>query len=92
MSTSSLADGRQHLQSGGRTVDELAVGAGGGKDPLENQLIFRARFQAVFLEEFFHRVLRGPQFKHGFDGATVAAGADEHAVGAFAEEEVEARR
>jgi hypothetical protein len=46
-----LAQGGEHLERGGGTVDELAVGPGGGEDAFEDQLMVRARFQSVFLKK-----------------------------------------
>jgi len=52
-------------------------------------LIFLARFEAVFFQKNFQRRAEFFHVEHGLDGATVAAAADERAVGAFAEDEVE---
>ena len=76
-------------QRGRRAVDELAVGPGGGERALEDELVFLARFKAVFLQKVFQRRAEFFHIEHGFDRATFLAAADERAVGAFAEHEVE---
>ena len=62
---------------------------GGGESAFEDELIFFARFQAVFFEKDVEWRAEFRDIKHGFNRTTVAAAADERAVGAFAEDEVE---
>ena len=52
-----FAEAGQRGQGGGRAVDELAVGAGGGERALEHELMILARFQAVFLEKLLEFTL-----------------------------------
>ena len=85
-----LADGGEERERGRGAVDELAVGAGGGEGALEDELRALAGFDAVFLEERGECGANGRKIEDGFDGATVRAAADEGAVGAFAEDEIEA--
>ena len=84
-----LADGTEERERGGRAVDELAVGAGGGEGALEDELRAFAGIDAVFFEQGGEFGADGGEIEHGLDGATVRAAADELAVGAFAEDEVE---
>ena len=84
-----LAELAQHTKGGRRAVDELAVGAGGGKGALERELSVLARFEAIFIEEGFQRRAQAGDIEQRLDGAGIAAGADERAVGAFAENEAE---
>jgi hypothetical protein len=84
-----LAQGGEHLEGGGGTVDELAVGPGGGEDAFEDQLMIRARFQAIFFKKAGRHAAVVVEVENGFDRATVAAGAQEGAIGPFAQEQVE---
>ena len=66
----------------------MAVGAGGSERALEDELMILAGFEAVFVEEGgksreFHSA------EDCFDGAALRTAADEGAIGAFAEDEVE---
>ena len=81
------AHGGQHLQRGGGAVDELPVGAGGGQDALEQELIVGAGFEAVFLEGFLQAAQRRA-FENGFHRTILAAGADQIAVRAFAQNQM----
>ena len=57
-----FADGGQHVQRGGRAVDELAVRAVGRERALEDKLVFLARFQAVLnSRDFFFLTWRRPR-------------------------------
>ena len=66
-----------------------------GESALEDELIFLARFQAVLVQKTleFASAARGVSLnlhiEHRLDGAAFLAAADERAVGAFAEDEVE---
>lgn len=84
-----LTDGAESGERGGRTVDKLAIGAGTGKGALENELAIFDRFETVFVEKGFERSLEPGDVKYGFDGTGIAATADECAVGAFAQNEVQ---
>ena len=84
-----LADGGEKGEGGGGAVDELAVGAGGGEVAFEDELGAFAGFDAVVGKEGGEFGPDDREFEDGFDGATVGAAADEGAVGAFAEDEVE---
>lgn len=84
-----LADGAEQRECGGRAVDELAVGSGGGEGALEDELRVFAGFDAVLFEQGGEFGADGGKVEHGLDGATIRAAADELAVGAFAEDEVE---
>ena len=79
----------QSVQGGGRTVDELAVGAGGGEGAFEDELVFLAGFEAILLQETGQGGAEAFDVQDGLDGATVAAVPDEGTVGALAEDEVE---
>ena len=84
-----LAEGGEDVQGRGRAVDELPVGAGAGEGALEDELVVFARFQAVVFQKGFQRGLEAGDVEDRFDRATVAAAADEGAVGAFAQGEVQ---
>jgi len=84
-----FADGCEDVQRRRRAVDELAVCAARYKSALEDELIVFARFEAVFLEKRFQRRTEFGDIEGGFDGAAFFAAADERAVGAFAEDEIE---
>jgi hypothetical protein len=66
---------------------------GAGERAFEDELVFLARFQAVFVQKaLFQRRAGRRETRHvkdGLDGAAFLAAADERAVGAFAEDEVE---
>ena len=84
-----LPERSQDSECGGGAVDELAIGAGGGEGAFEDELIVFGWFETVFFEEGFEGGAKFCDVKDGFDGATVAATANECAVGAFAEDEIE---
>ncbi len=84
-----FANRRENIQRGGRAVDELAICSGAGERAFEDELIFFARLKAVLFQKTFQRRAEFFHVEHGLDGATVAAAADERAVSAFAEDEVE---
>ena len=76
-------------QRGGRTVDELAIGARAGKRPFKHELMILARLQAIFLQEPFQREAQPLHVEHRFHGTALLAAANERAIGAFAEDEIE---
>ena len=84
-----LAQGGEDVQGGGRAVDELAVGAGAGEGALQDELVVLARLQAIVLQKRLQRGFEPGHVEDRLDGATVAATADERAVGALAQREVE---
>ena len=84
-----LAKRGQHLERGGGTVDELAVGPGGGENALKNQLVVRARFQSVFLKKGGRHRAALVQIEDGFDRATIATGTQESAIGPLAQQQIE---
>ena len=84
-----FADVSERGERGRRTVDKLAVGSGGGERAFKDKLIFLARFEAVFFEKIFQRRAKFFYIEDGLDRAAFLAAADERAVGAFAEDEVE---
>ena len=84
-----FAECRENVERRWRTIDELAIGSVGGKSSLEHELIFFARFQAVFFQEIFKRRAQLFCVENGFDGTIIAAAANQSAVGAFAENEIE---
>ncbi len=84
-----FADGGQGIEGGGRTVDELAIGAAGGKRALEHQLMVFAGFKTVVIEQRFQRRLEAGHIKNGLDRALVLPAPDEGAVGALTQDEIE---
>src|SRR6185436_7589385 len=70
-------------------VDELAVGAAGREVALEHELVFYTRLQTVRFQKGPQRRLQTRHVKHGFDGTTVAAAANQRAVGPFSQHEIE---
>ena len=84
-----LAQGGEDSQRRGGAVDELAVGAGAGEGALEEKLVVGARLEAVFLQKRLEGRAEPGDVEGGLDGATVAAAANEGAVGALAQGEVE---
>ncbi len=79
----------EDVQGGGRAVDELAVDAAGAESAFDHELVTVARFEAVFIEKFLERRAESGDLEDGFDRATVAAAAEEGAIGPSAEHEVE---
>ena len=73
----------------GEPFYKLAIGAGKRENALEDKLVFRARFQAVFIQNSFHRARAATHLKNRLDRTTVAISANERVVGAFAQEEVQ---
>ncbi len=84
-----FADGREHVECRGRAVHELAIRAGGRERSLEDQLIFFARLKAVFIEERLPWRAQFGHLEHHFHGTTVAPGANQRAISALAQHEVE---
>ena len=84
-----FADLLEHRERGGAAVDKLAVAAGSGKGALEEQLVFLTGFEAMFLEESGQGGLEFRNIERGLNCALIGFSADERAVGAFAENEVE---
>ena len=84
-----IAQRGERLQRGGRTVDKLAIGAGCGEGALEHELAGVAGFQSVDIEKIVERRAQCADIKHRLDGATIRTGADERAVSALAEHEIE---
>ena len=73
----------------GRTVDELAICPRTGERAFEDQLIFRARFKAVFIQKVFQGRAKFFNIKQGLNRAAFFAAANERAVGAFAQHQIE---
>ncbi len=84
-----FAQGGEDGQGGGRAVDELAVGAGAGEGAFQEELVVCARFQPVFLEEGGQGGFEAGDVEDRLDRATIAAAADEGAVGALAQGQVQ---
>ena len=66
----------------------MAIRPGGTEGALEDKLMIFARFESVFVEESGE----GGEFAGGenrFHGARIRAAADEGAIGAFAEDEIQ---
>ena len=82
-------DGGERGEGGRRAVDELTVRTRAGEGALEDELVFFARFEAVFIQKSFQRRFQFSHVEQGLDRATVAAAADERAVGTFAQHEVQ---
>ena len=80
---------RQDCERGGGAVDELAVGSGGGEGAFEDQKSVLAGFQSVFFKQGCQGNAELRDVENRLHGATVAAGADKGAVGAFAQNEVQ---
>jgi hypothetical protein len=83
-----FAESGQGLEERGRAVHVLAVGAGNGEGPFQEQGLRVAGFEAVRFENGSEAGVGG-RFKDGLDGAGIRAAADEGTVGAVAEDEVE---
>ena len=83
-----FAERSKNRERGGRAVDELAVRAGGRERALEDELMIFTGFEAVFIQEGREswKLFGG---EDGFDGAAIRATANESAISAFAEDEVE---
>src|ERR1039458_5834127 len=84
-----FANAGKRGERGRRTVDELAVRSRAGERALEDELIIFARFKAVLFQKTFQRRAKFFHIEHGLDGAAFFAAADERAVGAFAEDEIQ---
>ncbi len=84
-----FADGGENVQRGGRAVDELAVRARAGEGAFQDELMIFAGFETILVKQAPQGRFEFCDIEDGFDGATVAVAADERAVGAFAEDEVE---
>jgi len=84
-----FADDSKRVQRRGRAVDKLAVRARAGERAFENELIFLTRLKTILVQKLFQRRFQFRHVKNGFDRAAFLAAADERAVGAFAEDEVE---
>ena len=84
-----FADRGQRGQRGGRAVDELTVRPSAGEGALEDQLMIVAGLQAVLLQKGSERRAQFFYFEDRLDGTAVASAAEEGAVGAVAEDEVE---
>ena len=83
-----FAEGGEDSERGGRAVDKLAVGASGSESALEDELVIFARFEAILFEEGGQgRDVPGGEDR--FDGAAIRAAADERAIGALPEHEVQ---
>ena len=73
----------ENVQSSGRAVNELTVGAGAGETTLEDKLMVFAWLQPILFQK---RLERGPEprdVKHRLDGAALAATTDKVAIRAF---------
>lgn len=84
-----FADGTEDAEGGGGAIYELAVGAGAGKTTFEEELLVFAGVQPVCLEKGGQERMQGAGLEYGFDAAVFLAAANEGAVGASAEDEVE---
>jgi hypothetical protein len=86
-----FADGCQDIQRRGRAVDELTVGPRIGERALEDELIFRARFQPVFIEKRIEPRAQFPihHVEHRLHGATVLAAADQRAISPFTQHQAQ---
>jgi phosphoribosyl 1,2-cyclic phosphate phosphodiesterase len=84
-----FAQGGEDAQGGGGTVDELAVGPGAGKDALDHELPFLARFQAIGLQPGGDWWARAGRVEDRLDRALVGAAPQQGAIGAAAEHEIQ---
>ena len=84
-----FANRRENIQGRWRTVHKLAVCSTDSERAFEDELIFVAGFEAVLFQKIFQRRFEFLHIENSLDRTSVAAAADERAVGAFAEDEVE---
>lgn len=83
-----LTERGEDRKGGGGAVDELAIGTGGGEGALKDKLVFFAGFEAILFQERGERreVFGG---EDSFDGAGIGPAADEGAIGAFSEDQIQ---
>ena len=84
-----FANPLEHSQSGGATIDELAIAAGGRERAFEEQLVFLAGFQTVLFQKPGQWRIELGYIEVGLDGALISLGADERTIGAFAQHKIE---
>src|SRR6185436_20925848 len=84
-----LADSSERRKCRRRTVDELAVRTAGCERTFQDQRSFMTRLQPGFFEEFIQRSSELASFKHGLDGAAFGAAADQCAIRALTEHQVQ---
>ena len=84
-----LADVGEDVQGRRRTVDKLAVRARVGERTLNDELGVFAGFEAVFVEQAFERSFQFGDVENRFDRTGIGSTANEGAVGAVAEDEIE---
>ena len=65
------SDCGKDLEGRRRAVDELPVRARVGEHAFEDELVLRARLQAVRFKKLFHPRRAAPQFEHRLHGTTL---------------------
>ncbi len=84
-----FAQRAEHLQRGRRPIDELPVRARERERALEHELFVFARFKSVLFEKTLQSPAQLGHVEHRFDRATVRAAANECAIRALAQHEIE---